>query len=382
MWDPSLSSEALLEEYYTNFFGAAAGPIRAFYEFAEAYRNTHAGPATWIKYYMNESAMLFEPEALLEMRTFLSRAEAAVAADSARLRRVQVVSEAFAFTEKYADYTYARGDLVRLALASAGAASDWDARAAQIGLDTFIETRSAFDRYAKELMQNPMHSRLSYFLRILQSDPVGALLLTAADHDTELNIGSDSGYLPYWQLAREYAADAGAWQSLAYNRTLMHGFNLSGKSDFLGPKVPNIAPWNLSYRQSEHAQFSALEARGPNNFGLRISGIDALSLFGDFSVHSGRDYLLKVGMAYRISSDNRTQIRFAWSDVAGKRFELDVPIQLPVGASDGVVEVAIPAIAPEGADSLRVEFVLSRFYGDDFLDLHRIDLLEGPEPVQ
>ena len=62
LWDAQQDAEVLLDEYYTNFFGAAAGPMRAFYEIAEAHRNEHEGEAEWIKLYKDEAGIeLFTP---------------------------------------------------------------------------------------------------------------------------------------------------------------------------------------------------------------------------------------------------------------------------------------------------------------------------------
>lgn len=379
LWDPSLSSQDLLEEYYTNFFGTAAEPMRAFYEFAEAYRNVHTGPASWIKYYKNESGILFNPAALREMRAYIDRAEVVVAEDPIRAERVQVVSDAFTFTEKYAKYEYARRDLVRSIFNPSEPSWEWDMVRTKNRLDGFIEARAEFEAYAKQVIASPMHSRLKGFVEMGKTDPVGPYLLSAALNNIDLNLALDSAYTPIWELAQSYVAQKSKWKLVNHNVSLMHGFNTMEKRDFIGPAVPNIPQWEFNYRHAEHTQFSVLKKVGRHRYGVRISGIDALSVYGDFPAYAGKGYLLNVEMAYQISSDNRTQIRFSWRDAKRETFEIDVPLQLPFGPSDGTVRVAIPVIAPEGAESLRVQFILTRFHGDDFLELHEIELLEAPE---
>ena len=57
LWNPRQDAAALLEEYYTTFFGPAAKSMRAFYETAEAHRNVNEGEWFWIKYYLDEAGI-------------------------------------------------------------------------------------------------------------------------------------------------------------------------------------------------------------------------------------------------------------------------------------------------------------------------------------
>ncbi|HKK19498.1 MAG TPA: DUF4838 domain-containing protein, partial [Opitutales bacterium] len=131
--DPEQEVTALLDEYYDEFFGPAAEPIREFYEIAERTRNERAGKANWIKFYKDEAGIeLFDEDRLRRMRACLDKATQAVrveppkeAASALRApqglesvetanaaptdgnrfaRRVQVVSQAFSYTEAYAAY--------------------------------------------------------------------------------------------------------------------------------------------------------------------------------------------------------------------------------------------------------------------------------------
>ena len=83
---------------------------------AEAHRNQHAGTASWIKYYYGEAGIELFPKLILsELRALISeKQEAAVEAGSRCAQRVAIVSEAFAFTEGFAEYHAARQSLGRI----------------------------------------------------------------------------------------------------------------------------------------------------------------------------------------------------------------------------------------------------------------------------
>ena len=65
LWDADQDSQQLLEEYYQNFFGAAAQAMQQFYELAESQRNQSAGAADWIKFYKDPAGIEHFPDRIL-----------------------------------------------------------------------------------------------------------------------------------------------------------------------------------------------------------------------------------------------------------------------------------------------------------------------------
>ncbi|MGB0258505.1 MAG: DUF4838 domain-containing protein, partial [Coraliomargarita sp.] len=375
LWDAQQDAAVLLDEFYTNFFGAAAEPMRAFYELAETHRNEHEGEAEWIKLYKDEAGIeLFTPELMREMRDLVQVAAELVADDERRAARVEVVSDAFRFTELYAQMHRARVELVDVMLPGCEKTTPtWqashpslsrrgvhrDAAALPELIEGFVVARAEYQDYAKSLIKDPMHSRLSLFTRMLQSDPVPLALNLADGVAVE-------GYEHVRAAVNGWDRDQAI--SLLPNVALKHdGFT---RFSFLGPYVPLIDGWKFDFRPSQH--FKLLEV-DPGR-GIRIEGADMCSMFTDVAVEAGTAYFLELDCAYSISPDNRTQVQLSWKDDAGKLLKVQLPLRFPNGPSQGVTSVTIPMVAPEGATELRVHFTQSRQYRGDFFELYSVDL--------
>lgn len=355
LWDPYQEPSALLDEFYPAFFGPAAGPMRRFYEVAEAHRNTHEGTAEWIKLYKDESGIaLFPPEVLRTLRAHLDAAVDALESsgeiqDAAIepplpadrfAQRVEVASRAFRLTERYAAMDRARQALVIACFdeAASGVVADL--------LERFQSARShyydEFERFFKENDYAPARRHLE----LSQSDPSA--------------------------LAQAHieARSAKATRSLVPDPGLRHrGY---GERNFLGPRLPKLDGWHLDYRPS---QFFSVEASAQSEgaAGLRIEGADMLSVFGRFPVVSNRDYLLSLDATWHISLDNRVHLHLTWLDREGSPLSSLIPLRWPIGTRDQPTAIQIPLRAPNNAYDLRIRLVVSRQYADDFLAIKSID---------
>lgn len=354
LWNPQQSGAALLEDYYNHFFGAAAVPMRAFYETAEAYRNVNEGKADWIKFYLDEAGVgMFDAAVLLKMRSFLSEAESLVANDQRRLVRVNVVSEAFAFTEVYAAFNEARRYLVECILRK-----DPETEKA---LSQYKEARKKYYVTARTIVAQPLHARLNTFLKVFQSDPEPLASLVLAEFG-QLPAKEDRFGLGHW------VKDASAVRSVVRNASLKHQGAYT--RNFLGPELPVVPGWYFDFRPSEHLQVTS--AKGSDR-GIYFSGADVFSIFRDVPVVPERTYLLDATLRWKVSPDNRTHIKLLWTDRNGQRLQTDIPLQLPWGASDGAQRIVIPFRSPDKAYDVRIHFVGSRQYEGDFLELQSVD---------
>src|SRR5690625_2998591 len=104
LWDISKDRETLLADYYQNFFGSAASPMRSFFERSEELWMEQGGPVFWLKFYHDFAQLeLFPREVISELRGYL--AEAKELAEEGRIRdRVEFFSDGFRLTELYSDY--------------------------------------------------------------------------------------------------------------------------------------------------------------------------------------------------------------------------------------------------------------------------------------
>ena len=365
LWNPWQDSAALLDEYYMQFFGAAADSMRAFYEGAEAHREIHAGTWQWIKYYKDESGIaFFNFEVLTELRALIERAKVEVADDARRLARVQVVSEAFTFTELQAAYQAAREELLETSFAGAVTGGE---------ISAFVQARASFESYGKMLIKDPLHARLKHFTRLLQSDPVPIAIAALAAAGQSIEFAGAANYSSQIDAARKWVEAPQSFTSLMPNVDLHYLSPARQSRSFLPPDLPRIANWWMDFRPSEHLHFSPASHSVTASNGLRASGADVFSIFTNLAVEGARDYLLDCHLAYKVSPDNRVQLSVRWLDGEGQRIRYDYPLQLPVGESAGLQRIKIPFHSPKTAKEARLHFRVSRQYEGDYLELKKID---------
>ena len=101
LWDVKQDPRKLVEEYYTNFFGAARGPMKQYWDRCEQIWMAQRGDAYWLKgFFQIEQLDMFPPEVCAELRGYLD--QAARLADSDLIRqRVKLYSDGFRYTELY-----------------------------------------------------------------------------------------------------------------------------------------------------------------------------------------------------------------------------------------------------------------------------------------
>ncbi|WP_269527026.1 DUF4838 domain-containing protein [Coraliomargarita parva] len=398
--DPNQDAVALLDEYYQAFFGPAATPMREFYELAEAHRDAHEGRAEWIKLYKDEAGIeLFGPDIRTQLRHCLDQAEAAATGTPRYAARVQVASDAFRFTEYYAAYHQARKALLdALSLPAASLPNpsqgipDPDSRipypVSRIPypgpripdpvsrISTFLSAREAYTTYAETLLKDPLHKNFRHFRSVPQTDPLPLLLPGLATQAEAVDL--PERYQAAWSIARALANQPEAFQSQTLNPDLLHSTAGTLRYNFLGPELPWVPNWYFDFRPAQH--FEVGPAHGTPDRGIRISGADMCSVFADFPVHPGGTYALHARIAYKISPDNRSQLKLSWKNAAGRTIQVALPLQLPNTQTEQALSLSLPLQAPDAASSLRIHFVTSRQSPGDFLELQRVDFGEVQEP--
>ena len=375
LWDPKQDVAALLNEFYTNFFGAAAGPIREFYEFAEKTRNEREGEAEWIKFYKDEAGIeLFDEATLQAMRSFLESAEDLVRDDERRAARVLIVSEAFSFTEAYANFHSKRTVVVERSL-SALNGGEVSAEELFVSFRAYKMAERKFEELKERLVQEPLHKGFLLFDRIQQSNPKGLFLAALANcavpDSLTPELSSLLGALEPWKQGR------GSFDSMTENPLFAH--QGSELRNFLGPEIPKIEGWAIDYRASEGLSLVASDSVGAK--GLRVENADIVSVDQTFPIISGKHYMLEVEAAWKVSPDNRTWLQLVWKDISGETLLSEVVLRLPNGASHGVQRIAFVLDPPTNACDLKVGVVTNRQYSGDFLELRRVDAgVLVPEP--
>lgn len=368
LWDADADADALLDEFYAEFFGAAGPEIRAFYNQAEAQREAQAGSAKWIKFYKDEAGIeLFQPSILRIMRSHLDAAGRLVADDPPRRERVAVVAAAFAFTEAYSAFHRARrvlveeslqvlvrGDMEREALLAAW--RDWQAK------------REALREIRESLDGQSLHAALDSFHQLMQSDPAALALAALPDSVAELEL-PDNAVAAHTALRELRAGHLRAVPLL-----LNPGLTWDGQAlrNFLGPEIPQIKSWSIQYRPSEGLRLGT--ARGGGGAGLRIENADIVAVSQTAAVAEQTPYLLEIDAGWRVSPDNRTRVQLIWEDIAGKRLRTEIVLRLPTGTDPRSAGLRFALSSPERAHELKIGIVANRQYAGDFLELRRVEL--------
>ena len=101
LWDVTQDPKELVDEYYTNFFGAARAPMKKYWDRAEELWMNQGGEARWFKgrYDIKQvDTFGFSPGVQRELRGYLNQA-AKLADDDLTRRRVKLYSDGFRYTE-------------------------------------------------------------------------------------------------------------------------------------------------------------------------------------------------------------------------------------------------------------------------------------------
>ena len=379
LWDSEYALEDLLGEFYREFFGAAEAPMRAFYECAERNRDERSGRAEWIKYYYDEAGIELFPQAVLkQMRSFLNQAYEQVPKESRFAKRIDVVSEAFNITERYAHYHKSRKQLLAYIFELESFKAVNEHRLVQ----AFEINKRSFDLALRGLESKSFHEEFRAVSQLRQSNPVPAslyrLLPKASDLDlvTKVRYQRELGLLKDWKLQPE------KYTSLMHNPFLNFNKNESQKRDFLGPSLPQLEGWSMDFRASEKFALSATESDQERASGLRIVGADSFSLSTYCQLGRSRGYLLELALKFKVSPDSRIQFKVDWIDASENTLLEQIALQIPYGATTattsdngGYREVIIPLIAPKEAQIARVYSLVSRQYADDFLEIKKFNFL-------
>ncbi|MEN6549274.1 MAG: DUF4838 domain-containing protein [Armatimonadia bacterium] len=102
LWDVNQDPKKLVDEYYTNFFGAAKVPMKKYWDRCEQIWMKQPGKAVWFKGFFNlDQLEMFPPKVCDELRGYLDQAQKLADTDLIR-KRVQLYSDGFRYTELYA----------------------------------------------------------------------------------------------------------------------------------------------------------------------------------------------------------------------------------------------------------------------------------------
>ena len=369
LWEADKDADILLNEFYEEFFGDASSAIRSFYETAEFHRNKYEGAANWIKFYLDESGIELFPKSVLEdMRSFIEEAKSIVHPSSRYYQRIVIISEAFELTELYHAYHFARLNLIAYIRGEETLGGVQKVKNLEI-------QKAEFQSRTRELIENPLHRHLEYFLKLRQSDPIPSSMVPIIREQDTIDEAFKKHYDQELSIARDWVNAPHSFVTRIGNPSLKASFENAKERDFLGPKIPVIKYWQIDFRPAEAFSIVPISYDRELTKGLRVTNADMFQIYTLALLAPKRNYLLSAKIKSKISPDCRAQLRVDWISEDGVKFESLRIIQLPNGQSNDSLQLEIPLVAPEAAEKAKISLLVLRQGRDDFIEIEEINFL-------
>lgn len=307
LWNVREDPDTLVEEYFREFYGPAAGSMRAFFRHAEEIWMRQPGTGWWLRHWKDPwQAGLWSTEDVAIGRQLLERALAeAQRAESEKdglspgrfADRVQASFELFAFTEAFHEYQSRCWQLQQ---------QDWESAPftrLREGLNTAREAMAARERMIDSrsmvVRDNPLASFASDLEWVFRYDSLGANMAAIL---ASLSVRFDDP-----EATREVNELLSDW-----SRT--QGLNWPGHSaaspvqvlnDRVFAKVDNPKIWHRQFMDSENME--ELARTDPPGFIAR--DVRRGHLYQLFAANPGDFYLGQVGVETRQSLTGEVYIR-------------------------------------------------------------------------
>lgn len=313
LWDVEASPPALLDEYFHEFYGPAAVPMRAFFDQAEARWMGQEGTGWWLRYWKDpwqvalfRTADLDDMEELLAEAASLATVEETASAPSllppGRFReRVQQTTDLFALTR--ALHSYQSGCWALQATRWEGASAE----AIQEGLSLAGATLAVRERLVgtreRILREEPNSRELRDFDWVFRYDDLGASLtaLALAARARGLDPAPAASALRHWAGLQglEVVPEPGSGgRQVLYDRAL---------SEIDNPRI-----WHHQMVESEGGRFSRLARAG----GLLAENIRRGHVYQLFRAQPGAFYLGEVDLETAQSPSGEVTVRLDFFDEA------------------------------------------------------------------
>lgn len=375
---PNQETGGLLDEYYRRFFQEAAGPMRRFFERAEAQWMGQAGVSYWLKHYRNESqAALFPSAVVKELRGELDQASAAARSDRVR-RRVQLVSAAFGVTERFVALQETRDALNRLAL---GPSPDMGALARHLA--QFLRARDEFTNYARELkVREPLAIAPFVAGDYLNHDPVAntvAALVKGAARigslpEMEHRIGASLAKreTAVWQDVRRFEQAGG--RDIPLNGSLEGPTRPARALAGLTYGVALPHPWQSKVEPAE-SQRAALVPGAPPV--LRIEGSKDTQVFQWLPMTDRGGHRATVQLRGRLSPSGLTALTLGWLDKDQRILGVTM-MRLPEGEWPEWVELVQAGRPPAGSHYVGIGIAVQHQGPGDWIEAREFSLRSLP----
>lgn len=366
LWDTDQDMETLLDDFYTNFFGKAAEPMRRYFELCERHWINQPGKGHWLRYFFDPTQLeLFPPEVCAEARRYLTQA-IAVADNELVKRRVQLYSEGFRYTELYSKLYHTDKQLLGLTIQT----RQQFEKAAKL-VHKFVQTKQELDRYYREvILTNPLHKPVIPFTERARWEPGAGLtrvMLQMADwgkrkeqsqrveqmmSDLEQSFPNSEVALAakaIWTLQRNPKAGVQRLLNPGLENIAVQGPPPQGP-DWDSSKVP--LGWSSWIRPGTKATliWTDKEAR-TGKASVMMTDVEGAATFHQpVAVKPGELYLASVFVKAKVTGSTKVQLRIQWQDEQGHWLS-GIPPKvdlLPTGETKEWQQLAVFFRVPEG----------------------------------
>jgi hypothetical protein len=376
LWEPELSPAELADEFYPGYFGAAAAPMRRFFERCEEQWMAQAGPPDWLKFYQQEDqTLLFPPVVRSELRDLITAAEERVRDDPVVAPRVGLTSRAFAVTEAYARFDDARRELAVFDLVT-GANEGLAERISRLRRAE-EEFRARFASAGRGDLPAMTSVALGPFLR---NDPVPRLLWLAGRKEPsaprQILRTAGAEEVAAW---RRFAAviESGAWaeaKNLTQNPVFADRAQGGPEPEFLYPRG-GVWPavWEVKAMPTETGRVGRV-ANGPTARALRIEGGWDTQVFQWVPAVPGRLYAATAQLRGNSGPGNDAGLFLTFLTKARAVTGTHRMQSLPKGLTAGWRDQALAEVAPGDAGWVGVGLGASRQSAGDWLEAASVEL--------
>ncbi len=383
LWEPDRPLAGLADDFYHGYYGAAAKPMRRFFERCEAQWMTQPGPPYWLKFYQQEDqAALFPPEICRELRALLTDAARAAAGVPGLTARVARTSQAFAVTEAYVAFDAERRTLAAMAGDETGALAGKEtvvADAVRKLLQTKKRLTEAYDQAREGEAPAMSGNDLAHFVR---NDPVPRLLWLAGQRDPFAPrrilaaAGPDVADEAPWRVLAETLADGGlaVAQNLTHNPVFAKSAPAGQEPAILFPRSGKLpAEWEVEAMPTETGRVALVETGTAARI-LRIEGAWDTQVFQWRPAGPGRVYVATARLRGNSSPGNDAGLFLTFLTRDGKVAGTHRMQSLPKGLTPRWRSMALADSSPEGTAWVGVGIGASRQVAGDWLEVGAIEL--------
>ncbi len=362
LWDVDQDAEQLVDEYYTNFFGAAKEPMKRYWDRCEQLWMEQSGEAAWFKGFFRIGQLdLFPPEVCSELRGYLDEAARLADTDLVR-RRVKLYSDGFRYTELYSTLYW--GDQ---RMKEAAVTNDRQADDLRRLLAAYARADAELPRYFTEVLNaDPLLKPVIPFGRAQTTFGSGLLrsLTRLADYYEQAGTPPQEPYrlapgiVPSNPVAQMYAGymRMRANPDAAEERLSNPGFE--DKAAETAPEGPEWSSegcppgWSSWARSGTRAELRWVAS--PVRSGSRavmLKGAQVACYLTDVHGQPGETFLCTVYVRGKVSQPERVSLTIKWRTAEGAWFE-EAPTQsvpLPQAELDEWTPLGLIFTMPQGA---------------------------------